>query len=206
MEKLGVGVETGVFATHRTRKSSPSDTSIPPDHWSARVPIGRCPASGHMPPDASNHICAALEPIYCRSDAAARASDRSPPSRPVFSKHRSFAATVQVPVRPMHTTVQHPVTATNASVAQSTIGRVGCLCGSVWSSLPLPFPRDLASGLVPIFVVELCLISWVFYYASSILLEVLMIGSSRHLCLCHVCILLDYKSNTCKHISPIWSC
>jgi hypothetical protein len=206
VEKLVVGVETVVSTTHRTRKSSPSDMSSPPDHWSARVLIGHCPASGHMPLDVSDHICDALEPLCCRSDAAARESGRSPPSRPVFSKHQSLVATVKVPVHPMHTTVQRPITATNASVAQAMIGRVGCLRGSVQSSLPLLFLRDLASGLVPIFVVELCLISWVFYYASSILLEVLMVGSSRRLCPSHVCILLDYKTNTRKHISPIWAC
>ena len=43
------------------------------------------------------------------------------------------------------------------------------------------FLRDLASGLVPIFVLGLCLISWVFSYASRVLLMVLIIGSSRRL-------------------------
>ena len=38
------------------------------------------------------------------------------------------------------------------------------------------FLRDLASGLVPIFVLELCLISWVFSCVSRVLLKVLIIG------------------------------
>jgi hypothetical protein len=156
MEKLAVGVETGVSAMHRTRRSSPSDASGPPDRWSTCVLIGRYPASGHMPLDASGHICAALEPLYCQSDAAARASSRSPPSRPVFSKHRSLAAIVQVPV---HTTVQCPITMTDASIAQATIRCIQCLRGSIRSSLSLLFLRDLAFGLVPIFVLKLCLIS-----------------------------------------------
>ena len=48
------------------------------------------------------------------------------------------------------------------------------------------FLCDLASGLVHIFVLGLCLISWVFSYASKVLLMVLIIGSSHHLRPCHV--------------------
>jgi hypothetical protein len=61
------------------------------------------------------------------------------------------------------------------------IGASGPLKGHVWSPLPSSFLRDLASGLVPIFVLGLCLVSWVFYCASRVLLEVLIIGSSRRL-------------------------
>jgi hypothetical protein len=78
--------------------------------------------------------------------------------------------------------------------------------GRVRSPLPSSFVRDLVSGLVRMFVLGLCLVSWVFYCASRVLLEVLIIRSSRHLRPSHVCNLLDYKSGTRKHISPIWSC
>ena len=47
-------------------------------------------------------------------------------------------------------------------------------------------PYDLAYGLVSIFVLGLCLISWVFSCASKVFLTVLIIGSSRHLRLSHV--------------------
>ena len=68
------------------------------------------------------------------------------------------------------------------------------------------FLRDLTSGLVPIFVLGLCLVSWVFYCASRVLLEVLIIRSSHCLHPSHMCNLLDYNINTQKHISLIWSC
>ena len=48
------------------------------------------------------------------------------------------------------------------------------------------FLRDLAYGLVPIFVLGLCLISWVFSCASKVFLKVLIIGSPRRLRPCHV--------------------
>ena len=68
------------------------------------------------------------------------------------------------------------------------------------------FLRDLTSDLVPIFVLGLCLISWVFSCASKVLLMVLIIGSSRLLRPSHVYTLLNYKTITCKFISPIWLC
>ena len=48
------------------------------------------------------------------------------------------------------------------------------------------FLHDLASGLVPIFMLGLCLISCVFSCAPKILLMVLIIGSSCRLCPSHV--------------------
>jgi len=45
-----------------------------------------------------------------------------------------------------------------------------------------------------------------FSCASKVFLEVLIIEPSCHNCPSHFCILLNYKTNTCKHISPIWSC
>ena len=48
------------------------------------------------------------------------------------------------------------------------------------------FHHDLAYGLVPIFVLGLCLISWVFSCASKVFRRVLIIGSLRHLRPSHV--------------------
>ena len=48
------------------------------------------------------------------------------------------------------------------------------------------FLRDLAYGLVPIFMLGLCLISWVFSCAPKVLLKVLIIRSSRRLRPSHV--------------------
>ena len=76
--------------------------------------------------------------------------------------------------------------------------------GRVRSPLPCLFLHCLASGLVPIFVLGLCLISWVFSCASRVLLMVLIIGSSCCLRPSQSCILLNYKTITCKFISPIW--
>jgi hypothetical protein len=70
----------------------------------------------------------------------------------------------------------------------------------------LRFFMTLASSLVPSYVLGLCLVSWVFYCASKVLLEVLIIGSPRRLHPSHVCILLDYKTITWKLISLTWSC
>jgi hypothetical protein len=59
------------------------------------------------------------------------------------------------------------------------------------------FLMIMTSGLVPIFMLGLCLILYVFHYASKVLLEVLIIGSSRRLHPSHVYNLLDYKTSTC---------
>ena len=48
------------------------------------------------------------------------------------------------------------------------------------------FLHDLVSGLVPMFVLGLCLISCVFSCAPKVLLMVLIIGSSRRLRPSHV--------------------
>ena len=72
---------------------------------------------------------------------------------------------------------------------------VACL-SSHWSSVRSRFQRpvasassflrDLAYDLVPIFMLGLCLTSWVFSCASKVLLEVLIIRSSCRLRLSHV--------------------
>jgi hypothetical protein len=62
------------------------------------------------------------------------------------------------------------------------------------------------SVLVPSFMLKLCLIFKVFYSASNALLEVLIIESPHRLRPSHVSTLLNYKINTHKFISLIWSC
>ena len=68
------------------------------------------------------------------------------------------------------------------------------------------FLRDLASGLVPIFVLD-----YAWYLGSSLML----LGSclwcwswDHHVAFVQVtsCTLLNYKTITCKFISPIWLC
>ena len=85
---------------------------------------------------------------------------------------------------------QRPVITSVTTVARAMIGRIRSLRGSVQSSLSSPFFflffTILASGLVPIFVLGLCLISWVFSCASRLLLIVLIVGSSCRLRPSHV--------------------
>ena len=98
------------------------------------------PASSHLPPDAPGRSFAALEPLCTRPDSAV--------------------------LRLVNLLVQRPVAAAAEPLDQS----VRSLC----FQRPVPsvrsFLRDLVSGLVPIFVLELCLISWVFPCASKVLL------------------------------------
>ena len=132
--------------------------------------------------------------------------------------------------RPVQRSVQHPVAVVDSAVAEPfdrsvlcsvrcSVRCIGASCAASCASehpvqRPVQCPvtsvslflRDLASGLVPIFMLGLCLISWVFSCAPRVLLMVLIIGSSRRLRPSHVCNLLDYKTNTHKHISPIWCC
>ena len=119
------------------------------------------PASDHLPPDVSGHSFVVLEPLCTRSDAAslrlvgfaARVrssrlqSHRSSVRLSQLPSHRSSVRSFQLPSH------QRPV-------------------GSASS-----FLRDLAYSLVPIFMLGLCLISWVFSCAPKVLLEVLIIGS-----------------------------
>ena len=57
------------------------------------------------------------------------------------------------------------------------------------------FLRDLACGLVPIFMLGFCLISWVFSYAPKVLLEVLIIISSCRLCPSHILHPIELQKN-----------
>jgi len=123
--------------------------------------IGRWPASGRLTPDASGRRYAALESLCTRSDAASL--------RPVGCRHRP----VHYPVAclPSHRSsvrsrFQRPVQRPVASASS--------------------FLCDLAHGLVPIFMLGLCLTSWVFSCASKVLLEVLIIRSSCRLRPSHV--------------------
>jgi hypothetical protein len=114
------------------------------------------PASGHLPPDASGHNFAALEPFYTRSNV--------------------------VVLHPIDLAVQRPVAASAKPLDRS----IRSLCYQCPVTSVSLFLRDLASGLVPIFVLRLCLISCVFSCASKILLMELIIGSSHRLRPSHV--------------------
>ena len=95
---------------------------------------------------------AALEPYCTRSDAAVL--------RPVGWRQRRVqcpVACLPSPLPSVRSLVQRPVTSVSS------------------------FLRDLAYGLVPIFMLGFYLISWVFSCAPKVLLEVLIIGSSRRL-------------------------
>ena len=118
------------------------------------------PASGHLPPDAFGHSFVALEPLCTRPDS--------------------------VILRPVDLLVQRPVAAT----VEPLDWGIRSLCYQRPVQRPVTsvssFLCDLACGLVPIFVLGLCLISCVFSCASRVLLKVLIIGSSRHLHPSHV--------------------
>ena len=98
-----------------------------------------------------------------------------------------------------HFTVQRLVAAADA-----------CCCWASWSERPVTFLqrlvqrpvtsvssflRDLAYGLVPIFVLGLCLISWVFSCAPRVLLMVLIVGSSCRLYPSHVLHPIELQNN-----------
>ena len=81
---------------------------------------------------------------------------------------------------------QHQVAAANACYCRATDRTRPVLIGPrPVTSVELVL-RDLVSSLVPIFVLGLCLISWVFSCASRVLLMVLIVGSSCHLRPSHV--------------------
>ena len=108
---------------------------------------------------------------------------------------------------------QRPVIALVTVIARATIGHVRYLRCSIRLSLPSPFFIHffaiLVTGLLPIFVLGLCLISWVFSSASKVLLMVLIIESSRCLCPSHVlsnslvqCGCVDHKTPKSKVNGP----
>ena len=68
------------------------------------------------------------------------------------------------------------------------------------------FLHDLASGLVPIFVLGLYLISCVFSCAPKFLLMVLIIGSSRHLCPSHVLHPIELQNITLANLLVQFGC
>ena len=127
------------------------------------------PASGHLLPDASGRSFAALEPLCTRPNS--------------------------VVLRPIDLLVQRPV----AAVAEPFDRGVRSLCYQcpVQHSVTFvsSFLCDLESGLVPIFVLGLCLKSWVFSSASKVLLMVLIIGSSRRLRPSHVLHPIELQNN-----------
>ena len=122
-----------------------------------------------MPPDAFGRIFVALEPLCTRPDS--------------------------VVLRPIDLLIQRPV----AVVAEPLDRSVRSLCYQrpvqrLFTSVS-SFLCDLASGLVPIFVLGLCSISWIFSYASKVLLKVLIIGSSRRLRPSHILHPIELQNN-----------
>ena len=113
-----------------------------------------------MPPDASGHNFTTLEPLYTRPDS--------------------------IVLRPVDLLVQRPV----AAAAEPLDRGVRSLCYQRLVQRPITsmslFLRDIAYGLVPIFMLGLCLISWVFSCAPRVLLMVLIIESSRCLRPSHI--------------------
>jgi hypothetical protein len=69
-EKVAVGVELPQFCYWPDAESSWPDASGRPDRWAGKTLIGRWPASGRLPPDASGRRYAALETLCTRSGAA----------------------------------------------------------------------------------------------------------------------------------------
>ena len=122
-----------------------------------------------MPPDASGRIFGALEPLCTRPDSAV--------------------------LRLVNLLVQRPVAASAEPLDRS----VRSLCYQRPVQRPVIsvslFLCDLASGLVSIFVLGLCLISWVFSCAPKVLLEVLINGSSCRLCPSHVLHPIELQNN-----------
>ena len=119
------------------------------------------PASGHLPPDAFGRSFATLEPLCTRPDSAV--------------------------LRPVDLLVQRPVAVSAEPLDQS----VRSLCFQRPVTSVSSFLRDLTSGLVPIFVLGLCLISWVL----SFLRMVLIVESSCHLRLSHVLHPIELQNN-----------
>ena len=119
-----------------------------------------------------------------RETATDRTLNRPDRTRPVVptvaaTNYRSDASNVRSPATG-HVRSQFRAPRTSLySIGRCALRPVGCRQRPVASASS--FLHDLAYGLVPIFVLGLCLISWVFSCASNVLLEVLIIGSSRRL-------------------------
>jgi hypothetical protein len=84
---------------------------------------------------------------------------------------------------------------TLAAVSDCRSDTSGRYKGRVRSPLSSSFLRNLASGLDLIFVLGLCLIFWVFSCAPRVLLKVLIIRSSCHLCPSHVLHPIELQNN-----------
>ena len=106
-----------------------------------------------MPPNASGRKFAALEHFCTRSDVVVLRPVDLVVQRPAVV----FAEPLDWSIRSL--CYQHPVQRLVTSVSS--------------------FLCDLAYGLVPIFMLGLCLISWVFSCAPKVFLKVLIIESSR---------------------------
>ena len=148
-----MGSNSRETATDRTLNRPNRTCPVVPTVELAKTLIGCWLASGRLPPDASGCRFAALEPYCTRSDAAVL--------RPV-SCH-------QLPVQCPVACLPSPLPSVRSLVQRPVHRPV------TW------FLRDLAYGLVPIFMLGLCLTLYVFFASSHVFLELLIIGSSRHL-------------------------
>jgi len=160
-EKVAVGVELPQICYWPDAESSWPDASGRPDRCSRELPIGRC-----------------QRPVAChrtRPVAVSRAWNLSVLDRTLRSCVRSVAASVRS-LRPVACLPSHRSSV--RSRFQRPVQRPVASASS--------FLRDLAHGLVPIFMLGLCLTSWVFSCASKVLLEVLIIRSSCRLRPSHV--------------------
>jgi hypothetical protein len=159
----------------------------------ARALIGLSAESGHLPLDTFGRVCAALEPLWSRSDTTAWhvRSSTAAASDPHWCCRNGEQWSPCVRSLPR---LASDRCCYDLLLPSNWSDMFGPHNGCVWSPLPSLFLHDLASGLVPISVLGLCLVSWIFYCASRVLLEVLIIRSSHRLCPSHVCNLLDYKN------------
>ena len=163
-------------------------------------------ASDHMLPHTSSRNCAALEPLWTRSDATVPASGRSPSSvRSVLSycrnsehchrRVRSLESSAPVATADACCFLAsldrtHPVAIRTASDHLCEARFFVILCLAWFLSSCLDFAWYLGSSLV---LLESCLWCW---------------SWDHHVAFVQVtsCTLLNYKSITCKFISPIWLC
>ena len=156
-EKVAIGIELPQICYWPDAESSWPDASGRPDRCSREPPIGRC-----QRPIAYHRT---------RPVAVSRAWNLSVLDWTLRSCVRSVAASV----RSSHLVAY---LLSHRSSVQSCFQRPVASVSS--------FLRDLAHGLVPIFMLGLCLTSWVFSCASKVLLEVLIIRSSCRLRPSHV--------------------
>jgi hypothetical protein len=132
------------------------------DRWTWRELSGLRAESGQDRPDAFGHVWATLEPFWTWSDAAFGVSGH--PAAYVRSRWECCRDGEQCEYPSVQSLLLCSIRSLllTPAVARHLIGASGPQKGHVRSPLPSSFLRDRASGLVPIFVLGLCLVSWVF--------------------------------------------